>query len=122
MSDKPLPFEERVHATQIDNNALYEPYPGHEVCDFCLSTAVAGYFDAGEVRVEAGKTTHVSEDGWNACETCRKLVEADDLDKLARRAIDGIKTRQDEPGQIDLVALMVALGQFLHVKGGWHEL
>jgi hypothetical protein len=121
MNDKPLPFDERVHTTHVDTgHERFTAYPGHEVCDFCLSTAVVGAYDTSrEISVDVGPITNLTNDPWACCEPCHELIEADDVEALVERAIDGIKTRQDESGTIDLTALLITISEFMEAKGEW---
>lgn len=122
MDDKPLPFDQRTVTTRAGDHGLHEAIPGQEVCDFCLSTAVAGAYDAGEVRVDVGNITNVSTDAWNACAACAACIDADEVDQLVDRAIEGIKTRQDESDTFDLTALLLTLTEFMNAKGEWRPL
>lgn len=117
MNDKPLPLRQRTVTTRTDDGEIIEAFPGQGVCDFCLSTAVAFEHDAGRTVVDSGNQTHVSTDAWNACAPCHDLIEADDLAGLAARAVEGIVTRQDEPGVIDGAALVSILEQFMRTRG-----
>lgn len=125
MTDKPLPFNERVHTTRMGHDALHEVYPGMEVCDFCLSTNVAGHYDVtDEVRVDTPRTTHVSDDGWNACPECHEVIDADSLHDLVARAVTGITNNviASQGGSIDAMVLVESLSRFMSVRGEWHPL
>lgn len=81
-----------------------------DICDFCSSPQVVERFeccdfdssseDAGVIYPDT-KTTNeptnvifASKDFWAACEPCRILVEAGDMDGLLKRALDEFE-RQD---------------------------
>lgn len=114
MNDKPLPLDDRTIITEDGREAL----PGQEVCDFCLSTEIAfEYDDAEPVTIESGGRVNVSVDGWAACARCHDLIEAEDTEGLLQRAVEGIRTRQDQSGAIDLTALMLTISQFMDGRG-----
>jgi hypothetical protein len=56
------------------------------ICDFCASPEVLWSYPAADFHVE-GTRLLGSEGGWAACHECAALIEADDRDGLARRAL-----------------------------------
>ena len=56
------------------------------VCDFCSSPDVLWSYPAVDFQVE-GTRLLASEGGWAACHDCATLIEADDRDGLAQRAL-----------------------------------
>lgn len=56
------------------------------VCDFCSSHKVKWEFPCEDFQMP--QMDWGSENGWAACDECKDLIEADDWDALAQRALD----------------------------------
>ncbi len=56
------------------------------ICDFCNSPNVLWSYPAADFQVE-GMPFIGSKGGWAACHDCAALIEAKDVDGLARRAL-----------------------------------
>jgi hypothetical protein len=55
------------------------------ICDFCCSPEVLWSYPAANFHVEGAPLA--SEGGWAACHDCAVLIEADDREGLAQRAL-----------------------------------
>lgn len=114
--DKALPTDQRTMITDTGDGDVIRAIPGQEVCDFCLSTAVAYEHDCSMVMLETSDGTHLSDDPWSACAECHALIEAGDRPGLLRRAIEGI-SNSNERGVLDIVSLAELIAQFFERKG-----
>lgn len=62
-------------------------------CDFCSSQEPAWRYPAATFLDAVGS---VSQEDWLACDECQELIEAEQRDALARRAMHCIGMRPDK--------------------------
>lgn len=81
------------------------------ICDFCSSEDVRWSYPARDFVARVVPIAG-SEGGWAACDACHDLIEADDLDGLAKRSAETFVEKNgaifDQP---ELVAMLRQLHQ-----------
>jgi|SRR5208337_457121 len=80
---------------------IFDPPPGHEVCDFCTAEATQRLFACRNFMwLERAMFAHESVGAWFACELCADFVDAGLWTELTERALAEFKKRhgysQDE--------------------------
>jgi hypothetical protein len=78
-----LPPDQRTITTPVEDGVLREPIPGMEVCDFCAATPVEFAYPCGPISLGP----NVTSDAWAACTSCHAMIETNDRDQLAHRAL-----------------------------------
>ena len=92
------------------------------LCDFCSEPAVTWRYPAGSfVAYVVGNIGGESVGDWAACERCHSLIEAENLQALARRAAEKLVGKHPEmkPVEDEVLAAMTTLHEsfFAHRLG-----
>jgi hypothetical protein len=95
---------------------------GNLVCDFCSSAGPAWRYPARTfIAYRVSTLAGESVGDWAACETCRRLIEADDRRGLAERSVEQLISDHPELRELraDLCAELMRLhGKFFENRCG----
>lgn len=81
---------------------VVETAPGQVVCDFCGAPSVAWSYPCGEMPIVGHHVITRTDDDWAACDNCHALIEAGNIDRMARAMVERQRKNVNNPAFIPL--------------------